>query len=72
MIKKCLGCGVSLQNTDEDALGYTPNLDNVYCKRCFRLKNYGEETLDYVKEEEIFKRVNKSWGVVFFLIDFLI
>ena len=71
MIKKCLGCGISLQNTDEDALGYTPNLDNVYCKRCFRLKNYGEETLDYVKEEEIFKRVNKSWGVVFFLIDFL-
>ena len=41
MTKKCIGCGLELQNIYKDDKGYTPNLDYVYCKRCFRLKNYG-------------------------------
>lgn len=40
-MKKCLGCGVVLQNTDKDALGYTPKLENDLCIRCYKLKHYG-------------------------------
>ncbi|MDD4831579.1 MAG: 50S ribosome-binding GTPase [Bacilli bacterium] len=43
MINKCLGCGIDLQNTDSDKDGYVEsNKENKLCKRCFRLKNYGE------------------------------
>ena len=42
---KCLGCGVNIQNTDLNKIGYTSNLDNKFCERCFRIKNYN----DYIK-----------------------
>lgn len=71
MTKKCMGCGVLLQNHDKELVGYTPNLDKDYCMRCFRLKNYGELTrMDMVHEEEILAKVNKKNGMVFFLIDY--
>jgi hypothetical protein len=43
--KKCLGCGVTLQSTNKDELGYVPDLnaDGIYCKRCFRIDNYGDK-----------------------------
>jgi len=42
MIKKCLGCGVSLQNIDKNKEGYVDNTEKEICERCFKLKNYGE------------------------------
>lgn len=45
MIKKCIGCGVVLQCEDSFEDGYVnPSVfDNtIMCKRCFRLKHYGE------------------------------
>lgn len=71
MIKKCMGCGVLLQDTDKDSLGYTPNMKNDYCMRCFRLKNYGEKKEESIDVDSIFKRVNKASGMAFFLVDFL-
>lgn len=42
-MNKCIGCGVKLQTEDESTLGYiNPTSDSKLCKRCFRLKNYGE------------------------------
>lgn len=42
-MNKCLGCGIKLQTEDESLLGYIDkNLNTSLCKRCFRLKNYGE------------------------------
>ncbi|SET62097.1 hypothetical protein SAMN05216389_11762 [Oceanobacillus limi] len=42
----CQGCGVSIQTSDPDSLGYTPksslDRETVLCKRCFRLKHYNE------------------------------
>ena len=32
MTKYCKGCGVLLQNEDENALGYVPTLDASYVK----------------------------------------
>ncbi len=72
MNKKCMGCGVVLQNTEENSLGYTPDINNKYCQRCFRLKNYGElKRNDIVNTKEIINKVNKSLGIAFFLIDYL-
>lgn len=39
---KCNGCGIELQDNDINSLGYTDNLSNKLCNRCFRLTNYGE------------------------------
>ncbi len=42
MNKKCQGCGIILQTEDPNKEGYTTNIENKVCTRCFRLKNYGE------------------------------
>ena len=45
-MKKCIGCGATLQFIDENKEGYiNKNLidrDNCYCLRCHRLRNYNE------------------------------
>lgn len=41
MNKKCLGCGITLQNTDKTKDGYVENLNQDICERCFIIKNYG-------------------------------
>ena len=72
MSKICMGCGIALQDSDEQALGYTPNLENNYCKRCFRLKNYGEKRIEErILDEDILKKVNSNTGMAFFFVDFL-
>ncbi len=72
MNKICYGCGITLQNTNKDALGYTPKLTNDLCERCFRLKHYGEvKENDLISNADLIKTINKRKGVVFFLIDFL-
>ena len=37
---KCIGCGITLQDKNKDAVGYTPDIKNKLCERCFKLKNY--------------------------------
>ena len=72
MDKKCIGCGLILQNSNKNEKGYTPNIDKEYCMRCFRLKNYGEKNIDEtINMEDIFNKVNKGKGVVFFFVDYL-
>lgn len=43
---RCSGCGVSLQTTDSQRLGYLPERaltrEPAICQRCFRIKNYNE------------------------------
>lgn len=46
----CIGCGVEIQTTDSDKIGYTPQAafekglanEELYCQRCFRLRHYNE------------------------------
>ena len=40
MTIKCTGCGTVLQNTDDQAPGYVPDLNMTYCQRCFRMIHY--------------------------------
>lgn len=42
MIKKCLGCGVVLQNDNISKEGYIDDINKDICERCFKLKYYGE------------------------------
>ncbi len=54
MKKKCKGCGLTLQSNDPKIEGYIPyekliSNDEIICKRCFRLKHYGE---NLEKEED--------------------
>ena len=73
-MKKCLGCGVELQNENILNVGYTPNIDNNYCMRCFKVKNYGETTsIDKNDEDyiEILKKISKTKDLVVYVIDIL-
>lgn len=72
MSKICYGCGLPLQSQNKDQIGYTPNINNALCERCFRLKNYGEKTANNsISNVDLIKTINKRQGIVFFLIDFL-
>ena len=41
-MKKCNGCGTFLQSTEPILEGYTTNINNDLCERCFRIRNYNE------------------------------
>ena len=69
---KCSGCGAILQDTNKDEIGYTPNILNTLCERCFRIKNYNSYKLvtkdndDYIN---ILKKINESDDLVILVVD---
>lgn len=72
--KKCLGCGVVLQDENILQEGYTTQLDNDICQRCFRMKNYGEyQVVTKSNDEyiEILKNVGKTKDLVLYITDLL-
>lgn len=74
MTKKCLGCGVVLQDNNELLDGYTNDLSMNYCRRCFKMKNYGEyETVLKSNEEyiNILKDIGKTRALVLYVVDLL-
>lgn len=73
MIKKCVGCGITLQDKDSKKIGYTPKMDSKYCQRCFKLKNYNEKEIIDLKysNDDILNLLNKKNDTVIFITDFL-
>ena len=72
--KTCLGCGVKLQDENILNLGFTANIENDLCMRCFRLKNYGEyESIanSLVHYDSILSFVNKTKDLVLYVVDLL-
>jgi len=73
-IRYCSGCGVRMQDENILNIGFTTNLDNELCMRCFRLKNYGEyesvssNVIDY---EKIMNGINKKKDLVLYVVDIL-
>ncbi len=77
MINRCIGCGALFQSNDEKKEGYIDSsmLDIAkVCKRCFKIKNYG----DYVKVDKsindysiIFDKIKKENKLILFLCDIL-
>ena len=72
MTKCCKGCGITLQNEDEKALGYVPNLEADYCQRCFRIRHYGDVTVDMkqgIDSNKTLEKINQLDGIVFWIVD---
>ena len=70
---KCKGCGIPLQSSNENNLGYTPDIKNKLCKRCFKLKNYNiliDKGLS-INNDKLIEKINKKNIFVFFLTDFI-
>ena len=72
-MSKCKGCGKILQNEDINKEGYTKNLDNKLCERCFKIKhyNYVDVNAKVMSNDEIISAINKKEACTFFLCDFL-
>lgn len=72
--KYCQGCGIKLQNENILNMGFTTNLDNPLCMRCFRLINYGEYesvSASLVEYEKILSEVNRKRDLVLYIVDIL-
>ena len=75
MTKKCLGCGALFQTEDAKKAGFIEreNYDKaVICKRCFRIKNYGDYEVinkDIKDYEKIFNEISKRRDLILFLCD---
>ncbi len=72
MAEYCKGCGVLLQNEEENELGYVPSLDATYCQRCFRIRNYGDVTINMqqgIESNKTFDKINALDCVVFWVVD---
>ncbi|MEG1900386.1 MAG: GTPase [Bacilli bacterium] len=72
--KTCSGCGVTLQSDNTLKEGYTNNLENDICMRCFRMRNYGDYQVitksndDFIK---ILEAVNETKDLVLYIVDIL-
>lgn len=74
MNKYCTGCGVLLQDENAYQEGYTTDLENTICQRCFRMKNYGEYQVSTKSNEEyisILKDINETKDLVLYIVDVL-
>lgn len=77
MNKKCSGCGVTLQTDKPEIEGYIePEMyeTSKICRRCFRLKFYGDYIFihrnndDY---EEFMKKISKTGDLIIYVVDVL-
>ena len=74
MIKYCKGCGVRLQDNNVLLEGYTNDLSKDLCRRCFRLKHYGEYEQSSKSNEDylaIVKSISKTKSLVLYVVDVL-
>jgi len=71
-MNKCVGCGSILQIEFVDKEGYTKNIDNPLCERCFRIKNYSDYKLiskdnnDFIN---ILNNIGKTNSLVVLVVD---
>ena len=69
---RCIGCGAILQSDDKLKDGYTSNLQNKLCERCFRIRNYNEQkavvkdSSDYI---DILKNIGQTDDLVLLVVD---
>lgn len=69
---RCIGCGAILQNESSSKEGYTKDLNNRFCERCFNIKHYNK----YVKVTdkdytEVIKKIDSKGDLILLVTDFL-
>lgn len=65
MSKRCKGCGIELQTTDNTKQGFVPEdvyngNHGAYCQRCFKITNYGSYLPMEMTKEDYRVEVNKA------------
>lgn len=64
----CIGCGAQLQSKEEKKAGYVPSsvlnksseeLEDVYCRRCFRLRHYNEVSDVELTDDDFLTMLNE-------------
>ncbi len=71
-MSKCIGCGIKLQNTFKDKLGYTNKLDNPYCARCFKTIHYNMDIkVNDINNYDIINKINKLGYYTIFITDLI-
>ena len=71
-MNKCIGCGSILQDIDSNKEGYTRNINNELCERCFRIKNYSDYKLiskDNNEFIDILSNIGKKDDLVVLVVD---
>ncbi len=71
---KCQGCGAYLQTENETKEGYTKNINNPICERCFQITHYNKYQNSNKTNEEYLKIINeikKTNDLVLVVSDFL-
>lgn len=72
MSKRCIGCGVELQNEDKQRLGYTPKLEADYCQRCFRIQHYDDVTISMktgIDPDVVLRQIEEKDALVLWVVD---
>lgn len=68
-MSKCIGCGSTLTLTPNKE-GYTQNLDNKLCERCFRIRNYNEYKTVAKSNSEYYKIIDSiDSGLIVLVVD---
>ncbi|MDD2591215.1 MAG: ribosome biogenesis GTPase YqeH [Erysipelotrichaceae bacterium] len=71
-MSKCKGCGVTIQNDDPNAEGYSPKIDSFYCQRCYRLINYGDllySAKTSLNSSNILTKANQMNALILWVVD---
>lgn len=71
-MNKCVGCGSILQTDNKEEIGYTNNINNSLCERCFRIKNYSDYKLVSKSNEDyinIISNIGSTNSLVVLVVD---
>ena len=71
-MSKCVGCGIKLQNVNEHEVGYTNDLNNKYCARCFKTIHYNMDIkINNVDNYQVINKINHLSYFTIFITDLL-
>lgn len=71
-MNSCRGCGAILQIDDSEKEGFAKSIENRFCERCFRIKNYNEYKIIEKDGEDfltIIKEIGNTKKLVILVID---
>lgn len=69
---KCIGCGAILQNVSLNDEGYTKDLNNKFCERCFNIKHYNKYVKVADKDySDLLKKIDSKGDLILLVTDFL-
>ena len=71
-MNSCCGCGAILQIDDPEKEGFAKSIENRFCERCFRIKNYNEYKIIEKDGEDfltIIKEIGNTKRLVILVID---